>query len=134
VRSEPCGLFAGNHGYSREPTVTGSHQYRDFSLMLKHRKRFIAPSLIALSLTCAACSSNDTRTASTPANAVDTDGLPVLTEEQKAQGVVCKREPVTGTRISKKTCTTREQRERLQQLGRESLEDSRRARPGPDGA
>ncbi len=101
--------------------------------MFHHRTRFIALTLVALSVGCASCSTSGTRTAPATANAVDADGLPILTEEQQAQGIVCKREPVTGTRISKKTCTTREQRERLQQLGRESLEDSRRARPGPDG-
>ncbi len=100
--------------------------------MVNYRNRFTASSIIALSLVCAACSSSDTRTASTTGNPVDAEGLPILTEEQKAQGIVCKNEPVTGTRISRKTCTTREQRERQQQLARENLENSRRSLPGPD--
>ena len=99
--------------------------------MLQHRNSLIATALIALSLACAGCSSSDTRTASTPANAVDADGLPILTEEQQEQGIICKKEPVTGTRISRKSCTTKEQRERQQELARENLENSRRTLPGP---
>jgi hypothetical protein len=57
-------------------------------------------------------------------NPVDRDGLPVLTEDQQEAGIICKREPVTGTRISKKVCTTKEQRELAQQRAQDELRRS----------
>ena len=57
-------------------------------------------------------------------NPVDRDGLPVLTEEQQEAGIICKREPVTGTRISKKVCTTKEQRELAQRKAQDELRRS----------
>jgi uncharacterized protein with ACT and thioredoxin-like domain len=77
----------------------------------------------------AACSTTDKP--QTAGNAVDADGLPILSEEQKAEGIVCVREPVTGSRISRKSCTTQEQRERNKRLAEEELNKVTRQKPGP---
>ena len=92
------------------------------------KKLFTYP-LLALIMTCAACSTTDNQQAAGYA-AVDEDGLPILTAQQKEDGVICKREPVTGTRFAKKVCTTREQRERDKRLAEEQLRNStRHSRP-----
>jgi hypothetical protein len=64
-------------------------------------------------------------------NPVDKDGLPILTDEQKDAGIICVREPVTGTRISKKTCTTAEQREYAKRISQEELRDTQRRALSP---
>ena len=90
-------------------------------------KLLVLPLLVAI-LTCTACSTTETQQQQVaPAeNPVDKDGLPILTDEQKDAGIICVREPVTGTRISKKSCTTREQRENAQRLSQEDLINSQR--------
>lgn len=101
--------------------------------MRKPAKRLLAATAIAMSLLCASCSS----TSKPPAESVPNgpDGLPVLTDAHKEQGIVCERVQVVGSRISKKTCTTAEQRERNQQLAREQAEQVQRISKsgGPDG-
>ena len=89
---------------------------------------FSAGTMIA-ALLLAGCST--TEKPQTVGNAVDADGLPILTEEQKAEGIVCVREPVTGTRISRKSCTTREQRERNKRLAEDDIDKVTRQKPGP---
>ena len=88
---------------------------------------------LAISLLCTSCSS----TSKPPAEPVPygPDGLPVLTDAHKAQGIVCKRVQVVGSRISRKTCITAEQRENSQRLAREEAEQMQRASKagGPDG-
>ena len=94
----------------------------------------LAVTALVLSLFCVSCSS----TATPPAEAVPygPDGLPVLTDAHKEQGIVCKRVQVIGSRISQKTCTTPEQRERLQQQAREQAEHVQRISKagGPDAS
>jgi len=84
---------------------------------------------VIVSVMLGGCSSTDTL--QNDGNAVDADGLPILTEEQKADGIVCVREPVTGTRISRKSCTTRQQRERDKRLAEEEINKITRQKPGP---
>ncbi|MCB1854312.1 MAG: hypothetical protein KDI05_05520 [Halieaceae bacterium] len=91
--------------------------------------RTVAPALGIALLVAGGCATSDKPQAA--ANPVDADGLPVLTEEQKAAGIVCVRESVTGSRLSKKRCTTREQRERDQQRSQEEIERITRQKPGP---
>lgn len=88
----------------------------------------LAVSALVLSFFCVACSS----TSKPPAEPVPygPDGLPVLTDAHKEQGIVCKRVRVIGSRISKKICTTAEQRERNQQLAREQAEQAQRLSKG----
>ncbi len=88
--------------------------------------KLAAVPLLALIITCTACSSTETQQQQVASNAVDKDGLPILTDEQKDAGIICVREPVTGTRISKKSCTTREQREQAQRRSQEDLMNSQR--------
>lgn len=88
--------------------------------------KLAAVPLLAVILTCSACSSTETQQQQVAGNPVDKDGLPILTDEQKEAGIICVREPVTGTRISKKSCTTREQREQAQRMSQEDLLNSQR--------
>lgn len=85
--------------------------------------------VIAAALTLVGCSTTEKQQVA--GNPVDEDGLPILTEEQKREGIVCVREPVTGSRISKKSCTTAEQRERNRQLAEEQLKETQRRSVGP---
>lgn len=84
---------------------------------------------LALLLTCAGCSTTEKQPAA--ATKVDADGLPILTEDQKEAGIICVREPVTGSRISKKTCTTKEQRERNQRVAEQELRNTQLRSAGP---
>ena len=88
-------------------------------------KQLITLPLTLLLIAMAACtptaSEQQLTAGQTP---VDRDGLPVLTEDQQEAGIICKREPVTGTRISKKVCTTKEQRELAQQRAQDELRRS----------
>lgn len=91
--------------------------------------RRLAPCLLSALLCLAACSTTDKPKSA--GNPVGADGLPVLTDEQKEAGVVCKYEVVTGSRISRKICTTPAQREREQAMGREQTEEIQRRNTGP---
>jgi hypothetical protein len=88
--------------------------------------------LIIVILSCAACTSTSEQKVA--AAGVDADGLPILSEEQKEAGIVCVREPVIGTRISKKSCTTAAQREANQRAAQADLERTQRMSKagGPD--
>ncbi len=96
--------------------------------MCRQLNKLFGPPLLAVIITCTACSTADTQQhqQQVAETAVDKDGLPILTEDQKDAGIICVREPVTGTRISKKSCTTREQRERAQRLSQEDLQNTQR--------
>lgn len=95
------------------------------------RSKLTTPAVILVSLLCVSCSSPDTRSAKSEGNPVGADGMPILTEEQKKEGMVCKREQVTGTRISKRICTTQEQRDRQQRQAQEDLRNNQRINAGP---
>ena len=88
--------------------------------------KFAAVPLLAMILACTACSTTETQQQQVAGNPVDKDGLPILTDQQKEDGIICVREPVTGTRISKKSCTTREQREQAKRMSQEDLINSQR--------
>lgn len=96
--------------------------------MLRKPGNYFYLALMVLALTCTACSTAEQqRAAPSP---VDARGLPVLTDEQKDAGIICVREPVIGSRISRKSCTTKEQRELKQRLAREDLEKTQRGAKG----
>ena len=99
--------------------------------MFKALKVLIALPFIALLLVTSACTPTTADKLSYQENQVDADGLPILTQEQENAGIVCKREPVTGTRISKKVCTTKEQRELAQQRAQDELRNTQRTAAGP---
>lgn len=101
-------------------------------MSLMHPQLVTLP-LLALILACTGCSTTDqpAQQQAAAVHAVDKDGLPILTEEQKDAGIICVREPVTGTRISKKTCTTAEQREYAKKLSQEDLVNTQRRSAGP---
>ncbi len=96
-------------------------------------KKLAALPLLAVILTCTACSTAETQQQQqqVAGNPVDKDGLPILTDEQEDAGIICKREPVTGTRISKKSCTTAEQREQAKRIAQEELMTTQRRAAGP---
>ena len=85
--------------------------------------------LVALILASTGCSTTQQQAAAE--HPVDKDGLPILTEEQKEAGIICVREPVTGTRISKKSCTTAAQREYAKSIAQEDLTNTTRRSAGP---
>jgi hypothetical protein len=87
--------------------------------------------LLVLVLACTACSTTQKQEQQLAANPVAQDDQPALTDEQQDEGIICKREPVTGTRISKKVCTTAAQRERAQQMGQENLLNTQRRSTTP---
>ena len=94
--------------------------------------QLVALPLSALILASTGCSTTEQQAQQQVAeNAVDKDGLPILTDEQKEAGIICVREPVTGTRISKKSCTTAAQREYAKQLSQEDLINTQRRSAGP---
>jgi hypothetical protein len=95
------------------------------------RSKIIPLTVTVVSLLCVSCSSTDTQSTQSAVNPVDSDGMPILTVAQKEEGMVCKREAVTGTRISKKICTTKEQRDRQQQQAQQDLRDNQRINLGP---
>ncbi len=92
---------------------------------------FVTLPIISLLIATSACTPTASEKLTYEENPVDKDGLPILTEEQQDAGIVCKREPVTGTRISKKVCTTREQRELAQRRAQEELRNTQRTAAGP---
>lgn len=89
--------------------------------------------LLALILASTGCSTTEQQAQQQQVaeNPVDKDGLPVLTDEQKDAGIICVREPVTGTRISRKTCTTAEQRAYARRISQEEHMDTQRRAAGP---
>ena len=89
--------------------------------------------LLALILASTGCSTTEQQAQQQAAaeHPVDKDGLPILTEEQKEAGIICVREPVTGTRISKKSCTTAAQREYAKSIAQEDLTNTTRRSAGP---
>jgi hypothetical protein len=99
---------------------------------LKFPRLAVLP-LFALILASTACSTTDQQAQQQQLaeHPVDKDGLPILTEEQKDAGIICVREPVTGTRISKKSCTTAEQREYQKRISQEELMDTQRRANAP---
>lgn len=95
-------------------------------------QKLLALPLLVLFLACTACSTAEQQQQQQVAgNPVDKDGLPILTDEQEDAGIICKREPVTGTRISKKSCTTAEQREQAKRIAQEELMTTQRRAAGP---
>lgn len=95
-------------------------------------KQLLTIALAALMLASAACSTTDsTEAKEAKLQPVDKDGVPILTAEQAESGIICKNEPVIGTRISRKTCTTAEQRERLQREAQEQTQHTQRRATGP---
>ena len=91
--------------------------------------KLLALPLMVLVLAGTACSTTQETKLTKMENKTDAEGLPALTEEQQDQGIICKREPVTGTRLSKKTCTTQAQRDRAQAIAQEELRNTK-ARSG----
>lgn len=94
------------------------------------RPFFIAP-LFAVALILGACSSTDADKQQVASVPLDKDGLPVLTDEQKEDGVICVRKPVTGSRLSKKYCSTAEQRARAQSEAQRTSAEVLRKSTGP---
>lgn len=94
------------------------------------RLLLLAP-LVATALTLGACSSTDANKQQVANTAVDKDGLPILTDEQKDDGIICVRKPVTGSRVSKKYCTTPEQRARAQSEAQRTTQEVMRKSTGP---
>lgn len=73
-------------------------------------------------------------TGSTPAAAPATGAAPASTTTPKAdEGVICKMKPVTGTRFSKKVCTTKAQRDEEAAQGRDMLGSTRPDASKPPG-
>ncbi len=99
--------------------------------MSSRSRSFFIVSLVAMALVVGACTSTDANKQQVANAAVDKDGLPVLTEEQKADGIICVRKPVTGSRISKKSCSTPEQRERAQSEAQRQALDVQRTSTSP---
>ena len=97
--------------------------------MNPHLRKRLALPLLVVALGLSACSTTDKQQAA--ANPVDKDGLPILTDEQKDAGIICTSEPVTGSRLSKKKCTTPEQRERDKKMGQEQVQETQRRNTGP---
>lgn len=94
-------------------------------------KLIVAIPLLAMALVVGACSTTDSEKQQVAQVAVDKDGLPILTDKQKEDGIICVRTPVTGSRISKKVCSTPEQRERLQREGQNQALDVQRRSTSP---
>lgn len=101
-------------------------------MSLKH-PYLVALPLLSLILACTGCSTTEQQAQlqQVAEDSVDKDGLPILTDEQKDAGIICVREPVTGTRISKKSCTTPEQREYAKRISQEELMDTQRRATSP---
>jgi len=118
-------------GYPLTYTLPHHSQLRTLASMHYARSRIIPLTVTVVSLLCVSCSSTDTQSTQSAGNPVDSDGMPILTVAQKEEGMVCKREAVTGTRISKKICTTKEQRDRQQQQAQQDLRDNQRINLGP---
>ena len=98
--------------------------------MTSRTRLLILGPLVAAAFTLGACSSNTDK--QQVANAqVDKDGLPVLTDEQKDEGIICVRKPVTGSRVSKKYCSTPEQRARAQSEAQRTTQEVMRKSTGP---
>lgn len=96
-----------------------------------HTKAIALP-IIVIALCFTGCSSTEEQKQQVAGGQpVDSDGLPILTDKQKEDGIICKSEPVTGTRISKKSCTTREQREANQRAAQEDLQRTKNRASGP---
>jgi len=75
---------------------------------------------ILVALLCSACAA--TQRPEVQPTPLGPDGLPVLTDAHKEDGVVCERRPKTGSRVTKLECTTAAQREHNQRIAREQLE------------
>ena len=136
------------HEFNRDSPTKGVHRLRHgwrgfmrYHIMLLRgasrcrdavrntRALVISLSIITITLVCSGCTPTGKQQA--VGNAVDVDGLPVLTESQQEAGVVCVREPVTGSRISKKVCTNKTQRELDQRKAQDELQNVQRRATGP---
>jgi len=99
--------------------------------MINNIKSILVGTLVAATFTLSACSSTDANKQQVANTAVDKDGLPVLTDEQKDDGIICVRKPVTGSRLSKKYCSTPEQRARAQSEAQRTTQEVMRKSTGP---
>lgn len=102
--------------------------------MYRQLNKLLGLPLLAVILSCTACSTTENQqqqAVAAAANPVDKDGLPILTDAQKDAGIICVREPVIGTRISRKNCTTAEQREQAKRIAQEDLANTQRRAAGP---
>ena len=61
----------------------------------------------------------------------DMDDYERVNAQGASVGLICKRQPVVGTRLSKRTCSTAAQREAARQQARMGLEEVQRKATAP---
>ncbi|MDQ0463011.1 hypothetical protein QO010_000759 [Caulobacter ginsengisoli] len=74
-----------------------------------------------------------TPAASGPANATASTATPASTAPKVDEGVICKMKQITGTRFSKKVCTTQAERDQQAAQGRDLLSGPRADASKPPG-